>query len=175
MRKTFIRKWVQGYLYSGKNLSQNEKMKNAKKKVTIVILIILLAFIWGHSAMSRESSKAESTAVCNMITPFLELFVGNGNVTDHMVRKLAHFTEFFALGVVMAYLLHLYRKYTFFDRSYAALCGMAVAVIDESIQLIADGRGAQVQDVLLDTSGMLVGLLIIITATDIIRKIRRPQ
>ena len=31
----------------------------------------------------------------------LELFTGKGNVTDHLVRKLAHFCEYAALGVLL--------------------------------------------------------------------------
>ena len=102
----------------------------------------------------------ESLAVGGFLTPFLEIFVGMGNVTDHLVRKLAHFTEFAAFGAVMAYLLHIERKKTFFHVSYTALCGMAVAVIDEGIQLFADGRGAQVQDILLDTGGSVFGIAV---------------
>ena len=133
-------------------------MKNTKKTAAIIIISVLIAFIWGHSAMSRSVSKAESLAVGNFLGPFLELFVGKGNVTDHLVRKLAHFTEYAALGGALAYLLHVDGKRSFFQISYAALCAMAVAVVDEGIQLFADGRGAQVQDVLLDTGGAIFGL-----------------
>ena len=47
----------------------------------------------------------------------------------------------------------------FFRGSYAFLLALATAVVDESIQLVADGRGAQVQDILLDATGSLTGLL----------------
>ena len=47
----------------------------------------------------------------------------------------------------------------FFRGSYAFLLALAAAVVDESIQLVADGRGAQVQDILLDAAGSLTGLL----------------
>ena len=133
-------------------------MKNTKKRLTIGLLLFLLAFIWGQSAMSRAVSRAESEAVGSFLAPLLELLVGRGNVTDHLVRKLAHFCEYAALGAVLAMLLRFTEGRSLFFGSYAALCGMAVAVVDESIQLLADGRGAQVQDVLLDTGGMLFGL-----------------
>ena len=105
-----------------------------------------------------EDSAEESQRVGQILTPILELFVGEGNVTDHLVRKLAHFCEYGALGVVLGALV-LVRRGKLFQWSYALLCALAVAVIDESIQLLADGRGAQVQDVLLDTAGSLTGLL----------------
>ncbi len=133
-------------------------MKITKKSLIMILIVLVLAFIWGHSAMSREASQTESLAVGNFLTPFLELFVGKGKVTNHMVRKLAHFTEYAALGGLMALLLHEEGRKRFFYISYAALCALAAAVVDEGIQLFADGRGAQVQDVLLDLGGAVFGL-----------------
>ena len=70
-----------------------------KKRVLLLILIVLtLLFIWGNSLLSREQSSDESAWVMHLVTPLLEAFVGKGNVTEHLVRKLAHFTEFAMLG-----------------------------------------------------------------------------
>lgn len=147
-------------------------MKNTKKTIAVILLILLIAFIWGHSAVSRETSKAESLAVGGFLTPFLELFVGNGNVTDHLVRKLAHFSEYAALGAALAFLLHTDGKTSLFRISYAALCAMAVAVADEGIQLFADGRGAQVQDILLDTAGAIFGLAMLLALFEIAMRLK---
>ena len=137
----------------------------------MVLLTLLLAFIWMHSMVPAEDSAEESRRVGQLLTPFLELFVGEGNVTDHLVRKLAHFCEYGALGVVLGALV-LVRKGKLFQWSYALLCALAVAVIDESIQLLADGRGAQVQDVLLDTAGSLTGLLAVWLIAALVRRLR---
>ena len=71
----------------------------------MVLLALLLAFIWLHSMMPAEDSAEESQRVGQFLTPFLELFVGEGNVTDHLVRKLAHFCEYGALGILAGALL----------------------------------------------------------------------
>lgn len=136
-----------------------EVKRKMKKKISIIFLILILTFIWGHSLMSREASQEESLLVGGFLTPILELFVGKGNVTDHLVRKLAHFCEFGALGFALAMVASAYEKVDFFHLSYAFLCGMAAAVVDEGIQLFVEGRGSQVSDVLLDSSGVLAGLL----------------
>jgi len=130
-------------------------------KVTSAILIaFVLCFIWGHSMVSAEVSKTESLAVGGFLTPFLELFVGRGNVTDRLVRKLAHFSEFAVLGVLLSVNMRAYERKGRVMGSYYILLGMAAAVIDESIQLFSVGRGAQVQDILLDTAGAVCGGLI---------------
>lgn len=140
-----------------------KRSKCMNLRITIilsVLLILVLAFIWGHSMFSAVDSAEESRRVGQWITPFLEQFVGLGNVTDHLVRKLAHFCEYGVLGMILGALALLWKiPSAFFRGSYAFLLALATAVVDESIQLVADGRGAQVQDILLDAAGSLTGLL----------------
>lgn len=146
-------------------------MKRRKTQIK-TILVVLLVFIWLHSMMPAEDSAEESQRVGQFLTPFLELLVGEGNVTDHLVRKLAHFCEYGALGILAGALLLVKKESGIFRWSYALLCALAVAVIDESIQLLADGRGAQVQDVLLDTAGSLTGLLAVWLIAVLVRWLR---
>ena len=149
-----------------------KRRKTQIKTILAVLLALLLAFIWLHSMMPAEDSAEESQRVGQFLTPFLELFVGEGNVTDHLVRKLAHFCEYGALGILAGALLLVKKESGIFRGSYALLCALAVAVIDESIQLLADGRGAQVQDVLLDTAGSLTGLLAVWLIAVLVRWLR---
>ena len=149
-----------------------KRRKTQIKTILVVLLALLLAFIWLHSMMPAEDSAEESQRVGQCLTPFLELFVGEGNVTDHLVRKLAHFCEYGALGILAGALLLVKKESGIFRWSYALLCALAVAVIDESIQLLADGRGAQVQDVLLDTAGSLTGLLAVWLIAVLVRWLR---
>ena len=82
-----------------------KRRKTQIKTILVVLLALLLAFIWLHSMMPAEDSAEESQRVGQFLTPFLELFVGEGNVTDHLVRKLAHFCEYGALGILAGALL----------------------------------------------------------------------
>lgn len=149
-----------------------KRRKTQIKTILVVLLALLLAFIWLHFMMPAEDSAEESQRVGQFLTPFLELLVGEGNVTDHLVRKLAHFCEYGALGILAGALLLVKKESGIFRWSYALLCALAVAVIDESIQLLADGRGAQVQDVLLDTAGSLTGLLAVWLIAVLVRWLR---
>lgn len=149
-----------------------KRRKTQIKTILVVLLALLLAFIWLHSMMPAEDSAEESQRVGQFLTPFLELLVGEGNVTDHLVRKLAHFCEYGALGILAGALLLVKKESGIFRWSYALLCALAVAVIDESIQLLADGRGARVQDVLLDTAGSLTGLLAVWLIAVLVRRLR---
>ena len=96
-----------------------------KKTILTVLLVLMLLFIWGHSMVPAEASAAESGRVGALLTPFLELFVGKGNVTDHLVRKLAHFSEYAALGVLLGAQLLVHGRTSLFRWSYVLLCALA--------------------------------------------------
>ena len=70
-------------------------MRGKKISTALLLLAILaaLAFIWGNSLDSTVESAAKSGRVGELLRPLLELVVGQGGVTDHLVRQLAHFTE----------------------------------------------------------------------------------
>jgi VanZ family protein len=150
------------------------KQKYSHKVATIVVVVLLLVtlvFIWGNSLRSEKASGAESGCVLQMIQPFLESFLGKGIITDHLVRKLAHFTEFGALGAELALLVVLRGR----PRAQALINGLAgglaAAVTDEALQLLS-GRGSMVQDVLLDFSGVVAGgavLLAVYAASVVLR------
>ncbi len=71
-----------------------------KKQLTILNILITatILFAWGHSLMPGDLSEEESSRALDLLRPFLEIIFGRGNVTDHLVRKLAHFSEYALLG-----------------------------------------------------------------------------
>ena len=144
-------------------------MDTKSKKWITAAVIFMLCFIWGHSAVSAEVSKIESAAVGGFLTPFLELFVGPGNVTDHLVRKLAHFAEYAALGFLLGLRTWSGGRTSGHSIYHSLLNAMAAALADESIQLLSDGRGAQVTDILLDTAGAAFGIAAALVICAVVR------
>ncbi len=133
--------------------------KDARMQRRLLCCIVFwIGFIWMHSAVPAVESSRESRIAEQILEPVLEVITGEGNVTEHLVRKLAHFFEYTVLGLLMGMRLISMGESSFHHRSYAFLCIVAIAVADESIQLLADGRSAQVTDILLDSSGGLAGL-----------------
>ena len=137
-----------------------------KQKITSIILYILigatLIFIWSNSMRSIEESLNTSTSFTEILTPFLGVFFGRDNVTDHLVRKMAHFGEFGLLGIELSILLICRNRVKLQSIINCLFLALSTAVIDESIQILFE-RGSQVQDVLLDFSGAFtfISLLII--------------
>lgn len=128
--------------------------------VLIVLIAATLVFIWSNSLQPREDSLEDSESVTNWVRPLLGALIGEENVTVHLVRKLAHFTEFALLGAELSCLSLLSAKRRLRGLLSCLAAGLFVGAIDESLQLLGD-RGAQVQDVLLDFSGVLAAVLAI--------------
>ncbi len=133
-------------------------MKHSVKiGILILVNLLLLTFIFTRSAKSIPESRDESDRIMELIRPVLELVVGKGNVTEHLVRKLAHFTEFGLLGVTMTALICSIPAHPL----WAFLLTLLSALTDETVQIFSE-RGSQVQDVWLDFGGAVCGILFLL-------------
>ena len=146
-------------------------MNSKAEKILTAAILLLIVFIWGHSMMPADMSASESGAVGGFLAPLLELFVGKGAVTDHLVRKLAHFAEFSALGALSMALAAVRDKTDLENIVNIGLRGLAAAVIDEAIQLFVDGRSGEVQDILLDMGGIVFGIICVAVLSLLLKKI----
>ena len=117
-------------------------MKN--KKLIIIAIAAALVFIWGNSLLSREASQLLSDSVQSGL---IQISGGDtsGKVNSAVLRKVAHFCEFAALGGLWA-LLFREKKKGFFK---AFLFSAACAALDETIQIFSN-RGSSLSDVILD-------------------------
>ncbi len=126
-------------------------MAHMKKLILPLLTALVLVFIFSNSFAGQEESAQDSAFIMQLIEPILELFVGKGNVTQHLVRKLAHFCEFGLLGLLLGLRS---RK----PNCRVLLLALLCALTDETIQIFT-GRGPQVQDVWLDFAGAVTGIL----------------
>lgn len=133
------------------------------------LLLIMLAFIWGNSLLSREASgSASNTLLIKLNTAAQRLGLGEDFFTcmrdvdgdgireqpSYYIRKAAHVTEFALLAAVLWGLFALRGERRFlYSISSAVLCAAA----DETIQIFSR-RGSQVSDVLIDSVGALLGI-----------------
>lgn len=150
---------------------------NRKRIGTVLLLLAILAalaFIWGNSLESAVESSLKSGRVRELIEPLLELLVGQGNVTDHMVRKLAHLTEFAVLGALLLLLTAAAFRVRLQSVLNCQFFLLLAALTDETIQLFT-GRGSQVRDVWLDFAGGTAGLLAMLLLLWLLRCLLRPR
>jgi VanZ family protein len=150
---------------------------NRRSIGTVLLLLAVLAalaFIWGNSLDSAVESSLKSGRMRELIQPLLELLVGQGNVTDHLVRKLAHFTEFAVLGALLLLLTAAAFRVRLQSVVNCLFFLTLAALTDETIQIFT-GRGPQVQDVWLDVAGGTAGLLAMLALVWLLRRLFRPR
>lgn len=146
--------------------------KRAARVIPLGILILLtLGFIWGNSAISVPESKAVSMGLLERLRPILDAVFGPGRITDHVLRKTAHFAEFFLLGAELRLLFLFLGGRGIQGTANALFAGLAAAVTDEYIQLFSL-RGSQVSDVVLDFSGVFTGAVLLALLAFLIRRPR---
>lgn len=128
-------------------------MRLRREKLLAGLVLLTVAFIWGNSLMPGEVSQAISRAVGAVLSKIFggELDVGHGN---GVLRKLAHGTEYLALGAELCLLLRPEKPW-----SLLALSGVSTSLIDETIQLFVPERCGQIKDVWIDLGGFTVGVL----------------
>ena len=137
-------------------------MKRRKTCLALLGLLILLTlgFIWGNSLKSIPESQAVSLSLLDRLKPLLDAVFGPDRITDHILRKTAHFCEFALLGAELRLLFLLMGQRGLQGLMNALFAGLAAAVTDETIQIFSQ-RGSQVSDVVLDFSGVVTGALVI--------------
>lgn len=144
------------------------------KKRQIIWLIIALTinlFIFSQSLLTGSISSAQSGFFTTPIYNFLIKM--NFNVEREtvslVVRKLAHFSEFFALGFAwFMFYKSFWQAHELYIKTFRH--GFIVALIDEIIQYFTPERGSAALDVLIDSLGVLSFLLLAYLVTLIISK-----
>ena len=153
------------------------KLRNLERRqmVWLILLILYIGVIYSRSMKPAVQSSQESGAVLEAAIELLNhAGLQSSWLTEHIVRKTAHFVEYAGMGVLLFGNLASLKA-----KSEKWLAGMlavlAVPLVDETIQLFSTGRAAMVQDVWLDISGAVFGLAIAGIGAALWRRIRRKH
>lgn len=138
-----------------------------RKKISLVLLVVVILFIWGNSLQSGERSGERSVRVTEIVNDVLR--TGNP-VTEHIIRKQAHFAEFALEGMCVVLVLWTHDRLRRSNCGNVLLAGVLTALIDESIQAQAAGRWSSVADVWLDVAGFVTGACLLAVVAWIIRR-----
>ncbi len=134
----------------------------AARVIFTFALIACIVFIFSNSMQIGDVSESASGRVLLLMKKvFTRLGMpGAANhLTDHIVRKLAHFCEYMLEGFLLMLCMRVYTRQYIWHISVPMLGGVLTALTDETIQIFSPGRSSQVTDVWLDSAGVLAGIL----------------
>ena len=153
-------------------------MKNKYRGIAVwsAIALIVMTFIFSNSFAGIEASGDFSSGFAEVLYKLASRVVSLSFDEFHvLVRKVAHFTEFAALGASMWMISWSAKKHC--GKLHIAvtfLVSLTVAVTDEFIQSFT-GRGSAVPDVVLDFAGSVFGILVTAAIVYLIKTKKQPS
>ena len=135
--------------------------------------------IFGFSSQDGEASGGLSRNITNKILQISNKYNALGqeekeqiaNKTEKIIRKVAHFSIYTVVGLLLMGLLSTYKIKENWRMILSILLGMIYAVSDEIHQSFTPGRSPRIADVYIDTLGVILGILLILLFIKIYERI----
>lgn len=160
------------------NVNDKSDKRDRRKRILIsasagCLLLLLYSMIFSFSAQDGEQSSGLSMYVAEKGVELINALTDSNWTEGYMlemaenvetpIRKLAHFSEYAVMGVLVYSFLRPWAKRG--KRLYLiTICWVFLsAAADELHQLFVPGRYSNPLDVLLDTCGGILGLLSIVS------------
>ena len=139
---------------------------NKKQWMFLILALLATFFVFSNSMQAAEASSQRNgrlVAIIESISRFLG-FTADTGVLTVFIRKGAHIAEFFLQSFFIGLIFVVGQK-KFAERIiYILFFGLLTGCVDEFIQMFSSGRGSLVSDVFVDFTGVLLAVLVCLTA-----------
>ena len=156
-------------------------------KKTIILGILLILWMGFIFIMSNDSGSNSDSDSKDIVTYIIEKYDKITHASDDKIeyhhstefldkanlifRKICHFSEYFILNIIALLLFISFNKYSLLKCNiYSIMFSCFYAITDEIHQIFVSDRSGNVIDVLIDSSGAIIGSIIISLIVIIIRK-----
>lgn len=156
-------------------------MNNKKMLFFVGILLILhMTFIFQLSNRNATLSSKDSAKTLNVVKVITDEELSdyikgkpvvNIGIKQKLIRKLAHFSFYLILGMILYCFIYLLKK----PFIYAVIIGILFAFSDEFHQLFISGRGGRLFDVYIDSVGSTIGIFIMYGIIELILFLKRKK
>ncbi|MBO5104374.1 MAG: VanZ family protein [Ruminococcus sp.] len=139
-----------------------------KRKIFIIFSVVTMVLIFCFSMENSSESSHRSRGVTEFIVGFFADNYDDMSLSEkkhllsqaeHIIRKLAHYSVYTVLGLLLSLSVS---SGKFLSRGTLAtlIFGFLYACSDEFHQYFVKGRACRFTDVMIDTGGVLTGILI---------------
>ena len=158
---------------------RKKRKKNVKKSIFAIMLVLWMAFIFSMSCENAEKSSNTSGQTIEIVLSMVPDFEKQPEeVKEEVVeslqfvtRKSAHFIAYMILGILASGLIFQYENIKKKYQISFLIC-VLYAISDEIHQLFVPGRAGQVRDVLIDSAGSLLGIVLVMIFMKFLKYIR---
>lgn len=144
----------------------------------ILILLLLGTFIMIFNFSSEDSDKSGSTSqkITNEITKNIKTIqkLNKAEKTktldriESIIRKIAHFSLYTLVGLLLMAICSTYNINEKLKVIISLSIGIIYAISDEIHQMFIAGRSGEITDVIIDTLGVALGIIIIMLILKIV-------
>ena len=146
-----------------------------RKKIFLALAILWMGTIFYMSNQPANISTVQSDGVINILSgvpvlgDVMDVLISNGTAS-FVVRKSAHMLSYGLLSVLL--FMSIYDNYKYINNTIiiSLIITFLYACSDEFHQTFITGRSGEFRDVLVDSTGAIIFLLIIILITKFINK-----
>lgn len=140
---------------------------NIKKIVSIIIVFTWMSIIFGFSNQQGEGSGNTSRKISEVIVRIIDVQDRYSDlekdklieIIEPILRKIAHFTIYAIGGIAIANCVWQFFGKEKITIGISTAIGVIYAISDEIHQLMVNGRSGNVRDVIIDSIGILTGIM----------------
>lgn len=156
---------------------------NIKKIVSIIAVLIWMSIIFGFSNQQGEGSGNTSRKISEVIVKIIDVQNRYSDLekdklietVEPILRKVAHLTIYAIGGIAIANCVWQFCGKEKITIGMSAFIGIMYAISDEVHQLMIDGRNGNIKDVIIDSIGILIGIMIFLLIKGVCKKIVRKK
>ena len=155
--------------------------KNILRAILMLLLLSTFFIIFGFSSQDGEKSGNISKKITEeIITRIPQIQEKEQNEREaitlrieKVIRKIAHFSIYTAVGLLLMALLSTFEMKEKNRIIMSLIIGIIYACSDEIHQSFVPERSPMITDVMIDTMGVMLGILLIMLGKAIIKKYKK--
>ena len=155
--------------------------KNILRAILMLLLLSTFFIIFGFSSQDGEKSGNISKKITEeIITRIPQIQEKEQNEREaitlrieKVIRKIAHFSIYTAVGLLLMALISTFEMKEKNRIIISLIIGIIYASSDEIHQSFVPGRSPMITDVMIDTMGVMLGILLIMLGKAIIKKYKK--
>lgn len=168
-----------------------DNIEKKRRLIPLLLVILWMIAIFALSNMSGLESNIKSKSSLDDLVDYVLDITNKMGITDKhpsptskknfidkinpIMRKCAHATVFFILAILIMVFLTRFKIRLPVAYIITVLAAFMYALFDEYHQTFVLGRTGQFSDSLIDTSGAILGALLVLVIISIVRKIRKRR
>ncbi len=149
-----------------------------KKFLACILVIFSVGSMYYFSSQDSKTSSKQSSSVVELIDEIRNhITLKDENLIkiqdkvysklksfgskSYIVRKMAHFSIYAFIGISLTIFIYTFSRKLLLSSSLAFILSIIYACFDEYRQLSVDGRSGSLKDVFIDSSGALIGIIVL--------------